>query len=271
MKSEPESRKIRWGVLGCARVAEAVAIPGIQRSGNGTVLAVASRDLAKAEDWARQFAIERSYANYEALIADPDVEAVYIPLINSLHREWTIRAAERGKHVLCEKPLACSVREAQEMVEACSRYGVILMETFAHRFQPQNLQVKKLINDGKIGKVVGMTAVHSSGRPPSGDIRLDKDLGGGVLGDKGCYCVNTARFIMESEPDSVYASIVFGDQSGVDERVRAVIHFPGNATVFFRFGVLSGFGKLLSRLRAVRGRWAYRCAHGFYPTGYLPS
>ncbi len=119
------------------------------------------------------------------------------------------------------------------MVTACRKQGVMLMEGFAHRFHPHNVLVKKLIDEGKIGKVVGMTAVHSSGKPLAGDIRLSRELVGGVLMDKGCYCVNTARFILQSEPRFVFARIEFGRESGVDERVTCMLEFPGNAKVQF--------------------------------------
>ena len=233
MSSGNKGKQVHWGVLGCAAVAQAVTIPGIEHSRNGKVLAVASRVLDKARRFSDQFGIERVYAGYQELLRDPEVEAVYIPLPNSLHKEWTIRAAEKGKHVLCEKPLACNAHDAQEMVDACRNHGVLLMEGFAHRFHPQNIYVKNLIDEGKIGKVLGMTTIHSSGRPSANDIRLSKELGGGILMDKGCYCVNTARFILGSEPVSVFAKVVYGDQSGVDERVSALLEFPGEAKIQF--------------------------------------
>ena len=225
-------KTVNWGVLGCASVARAVTIPGITLSSNGKVLAVASRNLDRAKEFSEELDIQRAYGSYEGLLQDSDVEAVYIALPNCLHKEWTIKAAEQGKHVLCEKPLSCGVQEAVEMVEACRQNGVLLMEVFAHRFHPQNTYVKKLIDGGRIGRVVWITSVHASGPPPPDDIRLSKELAGGVLMDKGCYCINTARFILESEPISVFARAQFG-ASGVDERVTATLEFPGDAVVSF--------------------------------------
>ena len=230
--------KLAWGILGCAAVARQVMIPGIQNSRNGTIVAVAEEyppntRLARAKEFAEKFGIERAYGSYEELLDDPDVEAVYIPLANSLHKEWTVRAAEKSKHVLCEKPLSSNAGEAEEMLKACSQSGVILMEAFAHRFHPQNLRVKELIDEGRIGRLLHFTAFHSSGRPPAGDIRLNRDLAGGVLMDKGCYCLNTARFVFGSEPVSVYATAEFGQESGVDERVTATLEFPEGKVAHF--------------------------------------
>ena len=219
--------KVRWGILGCARVAQRVMAPGIQGSRNGTVLAIASRSLAKAEAFAESFGVQRAYGSYAELLDDPGVEAVYVPLPNSLHKEWTIRAAEKGKHVLCEKPFACNGQEAKEMVDACGRNSVIVMEGFPHRFQPQNVLAKQLIDEGRIGRVLWMTAVHSGEKPPPGDPRLSKELCNTILMEKGCYCVDTARFVFGTEPGSVYATAEFGEESGADERVTATLNFPG--------------------------------------------
>jgi predicted dehydrogenase len=207
--------------------------PGIQRSRNGRVVAIASRSLPKAREFAERFDVARAYGSYAALLEDPGVEAVYVPLPNSLHREWTIRAAEKGKHVLCEKPFACNAQEAQQMVDACHRNGVIVMEGFTQRFQPQNVRAKKLIDDGRIGRVLWMTAIHSGEKPLPGDPRLSKELCQTILMEKGCYCVDTARYIFGAEPASVYATAELGEESGVDERVTATLNFPGGGVAQF--------------------------------------
>ena len=232
MNSPRQDNRIRWGILGCARVAEAVVIPGIKLSRNGRALAIASRSLDKAKTFAKKFGIERAYASYEELLDDPDVQAVYLPLPNSMHMEWTLRAAEKGKNILCEKPLASNAEQARKMVQICESKDVLLMEAFAHRFHPQNVLVKELIQQGRIGKVLRITSVHNSGPPEASNIRLSKELAGGALGDKGSYCINTARFILESEPASVYAQVWYS-QSGVDERVVAEMTFPSNAVLQF--------------------------------------
>ena len=241
MNSARQENRINWGILGCAGVAEAVVIPGIKLSTNGRAWAIASRSLDKAKTFAKKFGIERAYASYEELLDDPDVQAVYIPLPNSMHMEWTLRAAEKGKDVLCEKPLACNAEQARKMVQACESKGVLLMEAFAHRFHPQNVLVKELITEGRIGKVLRITSVHSSGPPEGSNIRLSKELAGGVLGDKGSYCINTARYILESEPVSVYAQVWY-NQNGVDERVVAEMAFASDAVLQFESSFCLGPG-----------------------------
>jgi len=227
-------RKVRWGILGCAGVAAAVALPGIRQSRNGIPRAVSSREISKATDFAGRFGIEKAYGLYEDLLNDPDVDAVYIPLPNSLHYEWTLKAARKSKHVLCEKPLARSAEEARAMAQTCREYGVLLMEAFAYRFHPQNLLVKRLVAEGRIGRIIGITAVHSSGLPSrKADIRLSRELSGGVLMDKGCYCIDVARFLLESEPVSICAKVDFHSKSGVDDRVTAMLEFPSGARALF--------------------------------------
>jgi D-xylose 1-dehydrogenase (NADP+, D-xylono-1,5-lactone-forming) len=222
-----ESELVNWGVLGAARVAEKVLVPGIQRSGNGRVYAVASRTPEKASQFAKKVGARVAYGSYEELLRDDLVQAVYVALPNSLHKEWTIRAAEAGKHVLCEKPMATRYADAVEMVDACRRNGVLLMEAFAHRFHPQNVAVKRIVDEGGIGEPTGFVAVHSSSLPEQGDIRLNKELDGGALADKGCYCVNTARLMMGTEPTSVFARGQYLDGDGVDVRLTVELGFPG--------------------------------------------
>jgi D-xylose 1-dehydrogenase (NADP+, D-xylono-1,5-lactone-forming) len=216
---------VNWGILGCARVANRAVGPGMQRSSNGVIYAIASRSLEKAKDYAKRFGVPAVYGSYEDLLKDPKVQAVYIPLPNTLHREWTVRAAESGKHVLCEKPLASNAAEAEEMVDACRRNDVLFMEGFQYRLHPQNQAVKKLIDGGRIGKVIGIAAVFSAPRPAEGNIRSNKELGGGALGDMGSYCVNIARFLTDAEPTSVFARGDFAND-GLDRRVTVDLEFP---------------------------------------------
>jgi xylose dehydrogenase (NAD/NADP) len=219
-------RILQWGILGCARIAATALIPGIQGSSNGAVLAVASRNLEKAEEYARQFGVSRAYGSYEELLADPEIQAVCVPLPNSLHREWTVKAAEKGKHVLCEKPIACSAAEAQEMSEACRANRVLLMEAFAQRFHPQYRKVRELMQEGRIGRILRITAAMSRSGYPADDIRMNPEMGGGALMDLGCYCISTARYLVGSEPESVIATQEIG-RTGVDERTTGTLYFPG--------------------------------------------
>jgi len=223
----PKNKKVlRWGIVGCARIAELAVAPGIFQSPNGVVQAVASRSLAKARDFGSKFGAETAYGSYDELLKDPKVEAVYIPLPNTMHKEWAVRAAERGKHVLCEKPLASNAGEAQEMVDACRRNDVLLMEAFQFRLHPQIQAVRRLVEEGRIGKVVAATATHCSDPPAEGNIRVSSELGGGPLGDKGSYCVSFARLFMGGEPSRVFARGDF-DQDGMDWRVTADMEFSG--------------------------------------------
>ena len=153
------------------------------------------------------------------------MQAVYIPLPTTLHKEWTVRAAESGKHVLCEKPLASNAVEAQQMVDSCRKSGVLFMEAFQYRLHPQNQAVKKIIDEGRIGRVVGIATVFSGSKPPEGNIRLNAELGGGALGDQGSYCINIARFLTNTEPTAVFARGDF-DEDGLDRRITADLQFP---------------------------------------------
>jgi xylose dehydrogenase (NAD/NADP) len=226
------NQTVQWGILGCARIAATALIPGIQGSCNGEVLAVASRNLEKAKEYARKFGVPRAYGSYEELLDDPEIQAVCVPLPNSLHKEWTLKAADKGKHVLCEKPIACCAADAQEMSEACRQNGVLLMEAFAQRFHPQFRRVEELIREGRIGRILRINAAMSRSGYPADDIRMNPSLGGGALMDLGCYCINTARHLVGGEPISVFATQEIGG-SGVDERTTGSLYFPGGEILQF--------------------------------------
>jgi len=221
-------RSIRWGVLGVANIGVRTVIPAIQRAPNARLIAIASRTPARAEDAARRLGIPRAHGSYEALLADPEVEAVYIPLPNSLHREWTIRCAEAGKHVLCEKPLALTAREAEEMAAACRQHGVALMEAFMYRFHPRTERVGRLAADGALGDVRMVRAAFTFAvREPDLNIRFRRDLGGGALYDVGCYTINVSRMVL-GEPELAFAAGRVGDH-GVDEQVERSCALPVGA------------------------------------------
>jgi len=227
-----DSQTVKWGILGCAKIAATAMIPAIRDSANGEALAVASRGPEKAADYAGRFGIPRAYSSYEALLEDPEVQAVYIPLPNSLHRLWTIRAAEMGKHVLCEKPIAGNAGQAEEMADACRQHGVLLMEAFAHRFHPQYDRIIEILRGGQIGRILRIAASMSRSSYPPDNIRMSRDLAGGALMDLGCYCINTARFLIGAEPARVYATQEIGAH-GVDERTSATVTFPAGELLQF--------------------------------------
>jgi predicted dehydrogenase len=223
---------VQWGIIGCARIAATAMIPGIKGSANGDVLAIASRELEKAKAYADKFQIPRAYGSYEALLDDPEIQAVYVPLPNSLHKEWTIKAAKKGKHVLCEKPIAGCAAHAKEMNTACRKNGVLLMEAFAQRFHPQYQKARALIQEGRIGRILRISAAMSRSPYPADDIRMNPSLCGGALMDLGCYCINTARHLIGAEPVSVFATQEIGP-SGVDERTTGTLCFPGGEILQF--------------------------------------
>ncbi len=204
------------------------------RSKSATVFAVASRDLARARDAATQFNIARAYGSYDELFADPEVDAIYNPLPNSLHHRWTLRAAEAGKHVLCEKPIALDAAEARDMVQTCSHAGVLLQEAFMYRFHPQVDELQRLVQDGAIGKpwLVRSAFTFTVTRPV--DIRLNAALGGGGLMDVGCYCINISRLLL-GEPATVWASAQY--EHDVDVLLAGMLQFPGAAIALFDCGL----------------------------------
>lgn len=221
--------RLRWGVLGAANIGLKRVIPAIQASSNGRVVALASRDIAKGRAAAAPLGIERVYGSYEELLADSGVDAIYNPLPNSLHAAWTIRAAEAGKAVLCEKPLASDAAEAQRMVDACARHGVPLMEAFMYRFHPQNVRVRELLAQGAIGAVGQVRAGFSFRMDPlnPANVRLQHDLAGGALMDVGCYAVNASRMVFGEEPLRAAAWRDFDERFGVDVALAGVLEYPG--------------------------------------------
>lgn len=225
-------RRIRWGVLSTANIGRAAVNPAIQASSNGELVAVASRDGQRAKSFAAEHGIPQSFGSYEALLERDDLDAVYIPLPNSLHREWAIRAAEAGKHVLCEKPLALDAAECAEMEAAARDHGVKLMEAFMYRFHPRTERVIELVRGGRIGDLGAVRSAFTFRLRSSENIRLDPDLGGGALMDVGCYCVNVSRTIVGEEPVSVQATASWTDR-GVDEALAGMMRFAGGAVAHF--------------------------------------
>ena len=192
---------VRYGIIGTAEIALNQHIPAARESANSEVLAISSRDQARARQAAEKHGIPRWYGSYDALLDDPDVDAVINCLPNSLHSEWTIRAAEAGKHVLCEKPLAITVDEARRMIDATNYNKVVLVEAFTHRWNLHLRRARELIADGVIGHVTGLTAALTfSVAQPDGNIRFSPELAGGSLLDAGCYAVYACRFVLGEEP-----------------------------------------------------------------------
>jgi D-xylose 1-dehydrogenase (NADP+, D-xylono-1,5-lactone-forming) len=215
---------LRLGILSTARINRRI-VPAARRTEQVQVVAVAGRDLGKSEAHAREHGIEHALGSYDALLADPDVEAVYIPLPNSLHVEWSRRALEAGKHVLCEKPLTDRPEEAEALFDLAEREGLVLAEGFMYRHNPQTLRLEELVRSGAIGRLQLVRASFSFLVEGEANIRLDPELGGGSMLDLGCNCVSGAR-LLAGEPESVCGRQVLGP-TGVDDLFTAVLIFPG--------------------------------------------
>jgi D-xylose 1-dehydrogenase (NADP+, D-xylono-1,5-lactone-forming) len=218
MSAEP----VRWGILSTAHINRLV-IPPARASEKVDLIAVASREQARAREYAQEWAIERSYGSYEALLADPDVEAVYISLPNSLHCPWSIRALEAGKHVLCEKPLSRRAADVEEAFAVAERTGRILMEAFMYRHNPQTRELKRLVDEGAIGKLRLVRAAFSFTMADPENVRMLPDVDGGGLMDVGCYCVSGCR-LLAGEPEHVYGEQVIGP-TAVDVVFAATMRF----------------------------------------------
>jgi predicted dehydrogenase len=220
-----ERRRVRWGVLGAAKIAIEKVIPAMQRGQWSTVTAIASRDLAKAQAAAERVGIASTYGSYDDLLADPDIDAIYNPLPNHLHVPWTTRAAEAGKHVLCEKPIAMSADEARQLVEVRDRTGVKIQEAFMVRTHPQWIEARSLVRSGRIGELRAMLGAFSYFNDNRSNIRNIPEFGGGGLMDIGCYLINTSRFIFEREPARVMGLIDRDPALKVDRMASMMLDF----------------------------------------------
>lgn len=224
------SSPLRWGILSTARIGLNRVIPAMRETPSATVVAIASRDLERARAAAAQLDIPRVYGSYDALLADDGVEAIYNPLPNSLHRPWTLKAAAARKHVLCEKPLALNAAEAEELVAACQRAGVLLQEAFMYRFHPQIDATRRLVQEGALGSPALVRSGFTFTVRGPRDIRLDPTLGGGALMDVGCYCVNISRLLL-GEPITVGGTRQ--EENGVDRITTGTLQFHGGAIAQF--------------------------------------
>ena len=196
-------KKLNWGILSCARIAASAVIPGILAANNAELYAIASRTQPKLDDFAARFKPQKTFLGYQELLDDPAVDAVYIPLPNGLHREWVLKAAKAGKHVLCEKPLGLNEAETREMHQACQDAGVLLMEAYAYLHSPLTSQVKKLVDDGAIGSLRYIESGFSFPLQDRGDVRFDKALGGGATYDLGCYNLSQIHDILRQDPRKI--------------------------------------------------------------------
>jgi len=214
---------LNWGLLSTARI-NRVLIPPLRVSPRNRLLAVASRDEHRARQYAKEWEIPRAYGSYQALLDDPEIDVVYISLPNSLHAEWTIRAAQAGKHVLCEKPLALTLDEVDAMIAAARQARVVVSEAFMYRHHPQTLEIQKMVREGLVGKVEFIRGHFGFLLKDSRDVRWDAELGGGSLWDLGCYPVSYTRSLLVMEPEEVFGYQVLGE-SGVDRTFTGQMRF----------------------------------------------
>jgi predicted dehydrogenase len=226
-------RKVKWGILGAAKIARQRVIPGMQAGDLCEVTAIASRDMAKGEAAAAELGIPKLYGSYEKLLADPEIEAVYIPLPNHLHVPWSIRAAEAGKHVLCEKPIGMNAAEARELMAVRDRTGVVIGEAFMVQTHPQWARMVELVRGGRIGQLRGAIGAFGYFNVDPGNVRNILACGGGALMDIGCYPIKTSRMVFGEEPVRVSATMERdASLTGVDVLTSAILEFPSGTCIF---------------------------------------
>ena len=226
------SRKLRFGVLSTANIGIRKVIPAMQRGEFTTVAAIASRDLTRAQEAASKLGIPKAYGSYEELLADPDIDAVYNPLPNHLHVPLTVKAAEAGKHVLCEKPISLTVAEARTLLDVCARTGVRISEAFMIRSAPQWQRMRELVREGRIGPLRAVNAHFSYFNADSSNIRNRTDTGGGGIYDIGCYCIQSARIGFGQEPQRVVALLERDPGMHTDRLASAILEFPSGQAIF---------------------------------------
>jgi predicted dehydrogenase len=230
MKAMP--KRLRWGVLSTAAIGLYKVIPAMQQGQHTIVAAIASRDLARAQAAAATLGIPTAYGSYEQLLADSSIDAIYNPLPNQLHVPWTIKAAEAGKHVLCEKPLSLTVAEAQTLLAVRARTGVKIGEAFMIRSFPQWLRLRELLNQGRIGELRSIVGFFSYFNVDRSNIRNRVECGGGALLDIGCYLVHASRYAFAQEPSRVVACIDRDPEMHTDRLTSAILDFPGGHSIF---------------------------------------
>ena len=226
-------KKIRWGILSTAKIGTEKVIPAMQRGDHCEVVAICSRDRDRAEKTAGELEIPRAHASYEDLLADSDVDAVYNPLPNHLHVEWSIKALEAGKHVLCEKPIGLTSDEGQKLVDAAANFPDLkIMEAFMYRHHPQWQRAKQIVQKGGVGQLRTIQSFFSYFNDDAGNIRNQKDIGGGALMDIGCYNISLSRFLFDGEPQRVLGLIERDPAFGTDRISTGILEFANGTSTF---------------------------------------
>ncbi len=256
----PVSEPVRWGILGTAAIARASFLPGLAAAGGGTAYAVGGRNVERTAAWAREQHVMHALTPPAGVLADPDVEAIYVPLPNALHAEWTIAALEAGKAVLCEKPLCRDGEETARVLEVARGTGGLLWEAFVFPFNPQNTLVRGLIGDGAIGELRAIHAEFHFRLADTTDIRFDRDLAGGALNDLGCYPIRLARLLFDAEPEHA-AATQFVSATGVELQSAGCLTFLDRQLLFS-----CGFDRPASSFaRAVGTAGELRISNAYHP------
>jgi xylose dehydrogenase (NAD/NADP) len=235
---------VRWGVMGCAAIAINRVIPGMRMTDTAVLAALASRTPDKAQATAAQLDVDRAYGSYEELLADPEIEAVYIPLPNGLHAEWSIKALRAGKHVLCEKPLTLNAAEAREVQAVRDETGLYMLEAFAYRFNPVVAEAFRIARSGVLGELRFMHTVSTfkMGTPDPANVRLRADIGGGALYDMGCYALNAQRMLAGREPLTAWATMDWSERFDVDMAGTAMLDFGDGLLGTVQWGFNAAYG-----------------------------
>lgn len=243
-------KKIKWGVLGYARIARLSGIPAIKMASNSEFYAIASRDEDKLRECNEEFGVTKTYTSYDELLDDPEIDAVYIPLPNSLHKEWTIKAANKGKHILCEKPIALNAHETIEMVEECEKNNVNFMEGFMYRFTDRTKKVQEVLMRGDIGDVKYINSTFRFFLDRENTIKMKPELGGGSIYDVGCYPLNFVGMVVGKEPESVSAEYIY--QDGVDVMFTGVLKYDNGIIATINSG-FNAYGRMYSEIIGTKG------------------
>lgn len=237
------TQKLKWGIMGCAGIAKRAVIPGVHLSEWNEVAAIASRNMEQAKQTASELNIPVAYGSYEELLQDSSLDVIYIPLPNHLHKEWAIKALEAGKHVLCEKPIALTAEEAEEMAAVSEKTGKLLAEAFMYRYHPRYELIKQIIDSGEIGELRGIHSTFTfNNAADMNNVRYKKEWGGGSLYDVGVYPISAARLLLGREPEAATTQAMFSDaHGGVDMMMSGIIEFPGDIALTFDCGMWTAF------------------------------
>lgn len=229
----PNLKKLKWGVLSTAKIAVQSVIPSMQKSKFCEIAGISSRNMENAQTVAKALNIPKTYGSYEELLADPEIEAIYNPLPNHLHVPWTIKALEAGKHVLCEKPIAVTAQEMEQLIETSKKYPHLkVMEAFMYRFHPQWIKVKEIIEGGDIGEVRSIDSVFTYHNVDPNNVRNKEIIGGGGVLDIGCYCINLSRFLFEGEPTEVQSFVNYDPVFKIDRLASGMLRFEQGIATF---------------------------------------